>query len=44
MLSDNIKILRKKKGYSQETLAEQLHVVRQTLTLNNQYLFIPPHF
>ena len=26
MLSDNIKILRKKKGYSQETLAEQLHV------------------
>lgn len=30
MLSDNIKILRKKKGYSQETLAEQLHVVRQT--------------
>ena len=29
MLSDNIKILRKKKGYSQETLAEQLHVVRQ---------------
>ena len=24
MLSDNIKILRKKKGYSQETLAEQL--------------------
>lgn len=32
MLSDNIKILRKKKGYSQETLAEQLHVVRQTIS------------
>ena len=32
MLSDNIKILRKKKGYSQETLAEQLHVVRQTFS------------
>ena len=31
-LSDNIKILRKKKGYSQETLAEQLHVVRQTIS------------
>ena len=32
MLSDNIKILRKKKGYSPETLAEQLQVVRQTLS------------
>ena len=32
MLSDNIKILRKKKGYSQETLAEQLNVVRQTIS------------
>ena len=32
MLSDNIKILRKKKGYSQETLAEQLHVGRQTIS------------
>ena len=32
MLSDNIKILRKKKGYSQETLAEQLQVVRQTIS------------
>ena len=29
MLSDNIKILRKKKGYSQETLAD---VVRQTIS------------
>jgi transcriptional regulator with XRE-family HTH domain len=32
MLGDNMKILRKKKGYSQETLAEQLHVVRQTIS------------
>jgi transcriptional regulator with XRE-family HTH domain len=32
MLGDNIKILRKNKGYSQETLAEQLHVVRQTIS------------
>ena len=31
MLSDNIKILRKKKGYSQETLAEQLGVTRQAV-------------
>ena len=35
MLSDNIKILRKKKGYSQETLAEQLHVVRQTISMKS---------
>lgn len=32
MLSDNIKMLRKKNGYSQETLADQLHVVRQTIS------------
>ena len=32
MLSDNIKILRKKKGYSQETLAEQQQEVRQTIS------------
>lgn len=32
MLSDNIKILRKKKGYSQETLAEQLHVAYSART------------
>ena len=30
MLSENIKTLRKQKGYSQETLAAQLHVVRQS--------------
>ena len=32
MLGDNIKELRKQKGYSQETLAEQLNVVRQTVS------------
>lgn len=32
MLSDNIKNLRKQKGYSQETLAEELNVVRQTVS------------
>jgi putative transcriptional regulator len=32
MFGDNLKILRKKKGYSQQTLAEQLHVVRQTIS------------
>ena len=30
MLSENIRTLRKQKGYSQETLAERLHIVRQT--------------
>jgi DNA-binding XRE family transcriptional regulator len=32
MLGDNMKTLRKRKGYSQETLAEQLHVARQTIS------------
>lgn len=41
MLSDNIKILRKKKGYSQETLAEQLHVVRQTISKWEKVISVP---
>ena len=41
MLSDNIKILRKKKGYSQETLAEQLHVVRQTISKLEKGISVP---
>ena len=41
MLSDNIKILRKKKGYSQETLAEQLHVVRQTISKWENGISVP---
>ncbi len=32
MLGENIKNLRKQKGYSQETLAQQLRVVRQTVS------------
>ena len=32
MLSENIKSLRKQKGYSQETLAQELNVVRQTVS------------
>ena len=32
MLSENIKTLRKEKGYSQEQLAEKLNVVRQTVS------------
>lgn len=32
MLSENIRTLRKQKGYSQETLAERLHIVRQTVS------------
>ena len=41
MLSDNIKILRKKKGYSQETLAEQLHVVRQMISKWEKGISVP---
>ena len=32
MLSDNIKNLRKQKGYTQETLAQSLNIVRQTVS------------
>lgn len=32
MLGENIKTLRKEKGYSQETFAQQLNVVRQTVS------------
>ena len=41
MLSDNIKNLRKNKGYSQETLAQQLNVVRQTVSKWEQGLSVP---
>ena len=41
MLSDNIKMLRKKNGYSQETLAEQLHVVRQTVSKWEKGISVP---
>ena len=32
MLHDNLKIIRKNKGYSQEELAEKIHVTRQTVS------------
>ena len=41
MLSENIKILRKQKGYSQEALAEKLHVVRQTVSKWEKGLSVP---
>lgn len=41
MLSENIKALRKKKGYSQETLAQQLFVVRQTVSKWEKGLSVP---
>lgn len=32
MLNENLKTLRKQKGYSQEQLADKLNVVRQTVS------------
>ena len=41
MLSENIKSLRKAKGYSQEELASRLHVVRQTVSKWEKGLSVP---
>ncbi len=41
MLSDNIRNLRKRRGYSQETLAQQLCVVRQTVSKWEKGLSVP---
>lgn len=41
MLSENIKNLRKKKGMSQEELAEKLNVVRQTVSKWEQNISVP---
>ena len=41
MLGENIKALRKAKGYSQETLAQQLNVVRQTISKWEKGLSVP---
>lgn len=41
MLGENIKILRKQKGYSQEALAERLHVVRQTVSKWEKGISVP---
>ena len=41
MLSDNIKMLRKQKGFTQEELAIRLHVVRQTVSKWEKALSVP---
>ena len=41
MLSENLKIYRKKCGYTQEEVAEQLHVVRQTLSKWEKGISVP---
>ncbi|MDD6193765.1 MAG: helix-turn-helix transcriptional regulator [Lachnospiraceae bacterium] len=41
MLGENIRNLRKNRGYSQETLAEQLHVVRQTVSKWEKGISVP---
>ena len=41
MLSERIKTLRKKKGMSQEELALELHVVRQTISKWENTLSVP---
>ena len=41
MLSDTMKLLRKKKGFTQEEAAERLHVVRQTVSKWEKGLSVP---
>lgn len=41
MLNENLKIYRKKCGYTQEEVAEQLHVVRQTLSKWEKGISVP---
>ena len=41
MLSDNIKTLRKARGFSQEELASRVHVVRQTVSKWEKGLSVP---
>lgn len=41
MLSDTMKLLRKKKGFTQEEAAERLHVVRQTISKWEKGLSVP---
>ena len=41
MLSENIKVMRKAKGLSQQELAEKLNVVRQTVSKWEQGLSVP---
>ena len=41
MLNENIKALRKSKGWSQQELADQIHVVRQTVSKWESGLSVP---
>lgn len=41
MFSENLKILRKQKSFSQEELATRLHVVRQTISKWEKNLSVP---
>lgn len=41
MFSENLKILRKQKGMSQETMAQQLNVVRQTISKWEKGISVP---
>lgn len=41
MLAENLKMLRKAKGYSQEELAAKVHVVRQTVSKWEKGLSVP---
>lgn len=41
MLSENMKVIRKSKGLSQEELAIKLNVVRQTISKWEQGLSVP---
>lgn len=41
MFSENLKNLRKQKGFSQEELAARLHVVRQTISKWEKNLSVP---
>ena len=41
MLGENIRNLRIQNGYSQETLAEQIHVVRETVTKWEKGISVP---
>lgn len=41
MFAENLKLLRKKKGFSQEELATKLHVVRQTVSKWEKSLSVP---
>ena len=41
MFNENLKIIRKAKGYTQEELAIKIHVVRQTISKWEKGLSVP---